>query len=248
MNRKKKIGKKKANGRDVKILIVLIVLLIAVNYPAVDNFLENFFNTKQTVQVDRIIDGDTLEADNQSIRLLGINTPERGEFLYAEAKDFLENELLNENVTLEFIGDRYDKYNRLLAYVLFNDININVKVVENGFANYYFYSGRDKYSDELLSAWNQCIANNVNLCEKSDDICSQCVSINNDGDFIINNCSFSCSITNWQARGEGREKFIFSEKTLAPNEKTYFALDLTNTGGSLFLRDDDGKLVEWKLS
>ena len=41
-------------------------------------------------------------------------------------------------------------------------------MVENGFANYYFYSGKDKYSDDLLEAWNKCIQNDVNLCEKSE--------------------------------------------------------------------------------
>ena len=244
----KKIIRKKSIKREVGILVVLVIALIAINYSTVDNFLEKFFNTRQTVNVERIIDGDTLEAHNQSIRLLGINTPERGEFLYQEAKDFLEAETLNKKVTLEFIGDRYDKYGRLLAYVLLDEENINVRMVENGLANYYFYSGKDRYSDDLINAWYQCIASEVNLCKKSTDICSQCVNINGDGDFILNNCFFSCNITNWQARGEGREKFIFSEKTLSPNEKAYFALDLTNTGGSLFLRDDEGKLVDWEAA
>lgn len=232
------------NKRDIKILIVLIIALFALNYPFLDNLLTNFFDVSREVHVDRIIDGDTLEAENGSVRLLGINTPERGEFLYEEAKDFLEDILLDENVTLEFIGDRYDKYDRLLAYILLNDTNINVKMVEEGFANYYFYSGKDKYSDELLGAWEICIEEEVNLCEKSENPCAECVNINSNS--VVNSCSFSCDITNWQVRGEGREKFIYSEQTLVPGEDSNFALDLTNTGGSLFLRDDAGKLVEWK--
>jgi len=238
---------KKAVRKEVKLLIILIVALIAINYPAIDNLLEKFLNTSQQAHIERVIDGDTIVAENNnnSIRLLGINTPERGEFLYDEAKSFLEHLVLGENVTLEFTGDRYDKYNRLLAYVFLDGENVNVNMVENGFANYYFYSGRDKYSDELEEAWEICIENNINLCEKSDELCGKCVDIEENGGFIINNCTFQCSITNWQVRGEGREKFIFAEQTLAPGEKTYFALDISNTGGSLFLRDDKGGLVKW---
>jgi len=257
--RKQKMGRerleqrqkdKSKNRRDIKILIVLIIALLIINYPFLNRQLENFLDLNKEIYVDRIIDGDTIESEIEgnktSIRLLGINTPERGEFLYDEAKEFLEDGILNKTIQLEFIGDRIDKYDRTLAYVFFNFTNINVKMVENGFANYYFYSGKDKYSDDLLDAWNQCVEVEINLCEKSKNSCAGCVSINSDGGFIINNCPFSCDITNWSVRGEGREKFIFSEQTLTPGAQTSFALNLENTGGSLFLRDDYGKLVEWK--
>ena len=215
----KKEIKRRIKKTEVRILIGIVLVLIILNYSSLDRQLENFLYAGQQVHVDRIIDGDTIEAENrnESIRLLGINTPERGEFFYDEAKDFLENELLNKNATLEFMGDRYDKYGRTLAYVFLGKENINVKMVENGFANHYFYGGRDKYSDELFSAWEMCIEKNVNLCEKSNDACSACIKIS--GSSLINSCSFSCNITNWQVRGEGREKFIFSGKTLSPRGK-----------------------------
>ena len=244
--KEKKKTRKKFMHRDVKILVVLIILLLALNYPILDDLLNKLLNTRQEVHVDRIIDGDTIESNRTSIRLLGINAPERGEFLYQESKDFLDNELLDQEATLEFIGDRYDKYHRLLAYVFLNNTNINVKMVENGFANYYFYSGKDKYSGALLDAWKTCIKNQINLCEPSDDMCASCININ-DINSIINTCSFSCDITGWQVRGEGREKFIFSEQIISPGSSLNFALDLSNTGNSLFLRDEEGKLVEWKI-
>ena len=244
--KEKKKTRKKFMHRDVKILVVLIILLLALNYPILDDLLNKLLNTRQEVHVDRIIDGDTIESNRTSIRLLGINAPERGEFLYQESKDFLDNELLDQEATLEFIGDRYDKYRRLLAYVSKNNTNINIKMVENGFANYYFYSGKDKYSDDLLDAWKTCIKNQINLCEPSDDMCASCININ-DINSIINTCSFSCDITGWQVRGEGREKFIFSEQIISPGSSLNFALDLSNTGNSLFLRDEEGKLVEWKI-
>ena len=228
------------------VIILLLVVLLIINYPFLDNLLKDFLDENQIAFVERVIDGDTIDIGNNSVRLLGINTPEREEFYYSEAKEFLEQEVLNKNITLEFAGERYDKYGRVLAYIFLNYTNVNVKMVENGFANYYFYSGKDRYSDDLLDAWNKCIENEVNLCKKSDSVCAPCINIISNS--VVNSCPFSCNITGWQVRGEGREKFIFSEQILSPGANSRFALDLTNTGGSLFLRDEQGKLVDWKSS
>ena len=40
------------------------------------------------------------------------NSPERGEPYYAEAKEFLNERILNKTVRLEFGKDKYDRYNR----------------------------------------------------------------------------------------------------------------------------------------
>jgi endonuclease YncB( thermonuclease family) len=233
--------------KDILVLVLLVIALFAINYSWLNNALDNFLNTYEQVHVDRIIDGDTIESNKTSIRLLGVNAPERGEYFYEEAKEFLEKEILNQSVGLKYGKERYDKYDRVLAYVFFNKENINIKIVEEGYANYYFYGGRDVYSDELLDAWQVCLDNNVNLCEKSNDKCAQCVKIK-DTKTIINTCSFSCNINNWEIKEEGRDKFVFSDKILQPNAEADFELDLTDTGGGLFLRDKEEKLVEWKKS
>ncbi len=233
-------GRKK---RQIFALIGLLVLLAAINYPFLNTQLENFLTESDYAHVTRIIDGDTIEIrNNESVRLLGINTPEKGEAYYLEAKEFLESLVLNKTVKLEFTNDRYDKYGRILAYILLENENINVKIVKNGFGNYYFYSGADKYSDALKKAWNECIKENENLCEKSENICASCISINPNN--IINSCSFSCDISEWQIKGEGREKFIFNN-TISADEMAGFELDTSDSGGTLFLRDNEGKLVAW---
>ena len=70
--------------KNIKILILVIVLLFVINYAFLDNYLEKFFTETETIIVERVIDGDTIKAENknESVRLLGINTPERGEFYY----------------------------------------------------------------------------------------------------------------------------------------------------------------------
>ena len=232
-------------SQDVRLLVILAILLFIINYPFFDKALTNFLNTDEEVLVERVIDGDTIEAENrnESIRLLGVNSPERGEFYYEEAKQFLEGRILNETVLLKFGKDRYDKYDRILAYIFLDSKNINLELVEQGYANYYFYGGRDQYSNALEDAWNKCIENEVNLCEPSAHECKKCISINPDS--IVNNCDSSCDINGWEIKGEGRDKVVFNG-TLQLNEEANFDLDLSDSGGSLFLRDGEGKLVLWE--
>ena len=231
--------------KDVLVLALLIIALVALNYNWLDDALNNFLNTSETIHVDRIIDGDTIESNKTSIRLLGINSPERGEFYYEEAKEFLEELILNKTVNLKYGKERYDKYQRVLAYVFLDNTNINLLLVKNGLANIYFPSGKDQYYNQFQNAWEDCIEREINLCKPSTHVCSQCISINKNN--IINNCNFQCNISNWIIKEEGRNKFVFNV-TLQPNEEADFELDLTNSEDSLFLRDKEGKLVDWFIN
>ena len=228
--------------KEITILISLVVLLVILNYNFLDSKVESFFlgdQSEKTV-VERIIDGDTIVTEIGNVRLLGINTPERGERGFLEAKVFLENLILNKSVVLEYVGPREDKYGRILAYVFLEGGNINLKLVENGFGNYYFYDGRDIYSEDLEEAWNSCISKEINLCGPSDHECSKCISI--EGEKIVNQCGFSCNIEAWEVKEEGRDKFVF-EGSLEPNGKREFELEQDNKDGLVFLRDGEGGLV-----
>jgi len=195
--------------KEIIFLVFLVLVLITINYNYIDSTLENFLLEDQTqkVLVERVIDGDTIVTEIGNVRLLGMNTPERGERGFLEAKEFLEDLILNKSVSLEYVGERQDKYGRILAYVYFNGENVNVRLVEQGFANYYFYSGKDIYSQDLINAWNSCINENVNLCEKSGEVCGECVEIV--GKEIVNSCGFDCNIEGWEIKEEGRDKFVF---------------------------------------
>ncbi len=219
-------------------------ILFIINYRFLDGAVVRFFEERETGVVERIVDGDTIVIENYSenVRLLGINSPERGEKGFEEAKEFLEGLILEKEVELEINGK--DKYYRTLAYVHLGNKNVNVELVEKGFANYYFYSDGEKYSEELMDAWEICIRNNKNLCERSLDKCANCISISSNS--IINICDFDCDIGGWQIHSEGRKKFIFSKQVLSSGKRVNFEIDLADSGGSLFLRDDEGKLVRWQ--
>lgn len=230
--------------KDLLILTLLLIIFLAVNYPFLDSKLERALlgQETQTVFISRVIDGDTVASNNlnQSIRLLGINSPERGEPYYEEAKAFLEALILNRSVTLEFTGQRTDKYQRTLAYIISNNQNINIQLVEQGLANPYQYSGKDKYSNQIQAAWQTCLQNQINLCTPSTHDCANCIALSQNK--ITNSCPFACNLAGWTIKGEGRDKITFNQ-TLPPKESLEFDLDLTNSGGSLYLRDDLGFLV-----
>ena len=131
------------------LLIFLVIFLFVINYNFLDKSLEGFFEESESGFVERVIDGDTIVVNSTSVRLLGINCPEKGEKYYEEAKDFLEKEVLNKTVELKFGNERYDRYGRLLAYVFLDEENVNLELVEKGFANFYFPSGKDNYYNDF---------------------------------------------------------------------------------------------------
>ncbi len=261
-----KLEKKEKEKIKLKLLIsLLILILFIIDYPFLNKLLTNWLNDYEVGIVERVIDGDTIKVNGTSVRLLGINTPEKGQLYYDESKKFLENLILNRFVRMERVGQDLDLYKRKLRYVIVDEENVNLKLVENGFANFYFPQGKDKYYNDFKAAWNICLENNLNLCEKSEDECSSCIelkqlNVKDQSVILENSCSFSCNLDNWTIKDEGRKIFTFSNFTLNKeirieigyeedkdnvlfwNEEEYI---WTETGDSLFLRDDEGKLVLW---
>jgi len=260
----------KQKTKYIWLFILLSAAMVVMNYNFVDNYLNETLveEEKEIVFVDRVIDGDTIVVGNESIRLLGINTPERGEFFYDEAKGFLTELVVNQSVVLEKGREDRDKYQRLLRYVFLNDKNVNSELVEQGYANYYFPTGFDQYSYKLINAWKNCVNEKVNLCSRSENVCANCVKLSkfdykNEEVVLKNECNFGCELTDWQLKEEGRKKFIFPEFVLEKNSEVLIetgeSVDTKNklfwedgenvwtkTGDTLFLRDDEGKLVLWK--
>jgi len=251
--------------KQICFLIILILILFLINYQFFDSLLVNSLDEKETEVVERVIDGDTIVVEGKSVRLLGINAPERGEDFYEQAKEFLEMIILNKTVELKFSKEKYDKYNRKLAYLFYKEKNVNLELVDEGFANFYFPSGKDKYYDKFFRTWEKCIRMNKYLCEKSIDKCADCIELKsldyrNEKIVFYNKCDFDCDLGGWEIKDEGRKNFVFenfvlnsgkeikiitsegkdSDDVLFWNRKDYV---WTDSGDTLFLRDDGGKLV-----
>jgi len=118
---------------------------------------------KKSYLVKKVFDGDTFEAEingkNEKIRMLGIDTPEKWNSdkfdrdsertgkdketirkLGSLSSDFTTRLIGGKRVVLipDSKGDDKDKYGRLLRYVYLEDGTfVNLKIVEEGYANAY---------------------------------------------------------------------------------------------------------------
>ena len=97
------------------------------------------------IPVLRVIDGDTFATSgNQSVRLFGVDTPERGEKCYREATDRLR-ELAGGEVRVELGPRSRDRYGRLLYYVYTQDGNsIDEILVSEGLAKAWTRDGQHR--------------------------------------------------------------------------------------------------------
>ncbi len=130
-----------------------------------------------TGRVDYVIDGDTLIMDSrEKIRFLGINTPEirkiHGGMTQGveqpwgrDAANYLKRLLTGQKVSLEFEGDRTGKYGRLLAYVIMDGENVNLRLVKLGYARFNDYGQKIKYDNEFRQAESRARVRNLGLWE-----------------------------------------------------------------------------------
>lgn len=92
--------------------------------------------------VVRVLDGDTIELESGvTIRYLMVDTPEIShnssevaECFSGEAKQFNEDLVAGQTVTLDYDTECTDRFGRTLAYVSLDDREINSLLVERGFA------------------------------------------------------------------------------------------------------------------
>lgn len=87
-------------------------------------------------KVTRIIDGDTLEVDNEVIRLALVDAPERSEPGYLKATRFAASLCpIGSTAYLDIDdGQPVDKYGRIVAVVYCGGKNLNLELWKNGHA------------------------------------------------------------------------------------------------------------------
>ena len=128
----------KTFGKIIRILLPLVILIITVY------FLANQVETPQPSlckdcyqgTITKIIDGDTLEVDNITIRLALIDSPEYYQEGLKEAKEFTSSICPIGSTAMIDVdkGQITDNYNRIIAVVYCNNRNLNAELIINGHA------------------------------------------------------------------------------------------------------------------
>ena len=122
-------------------LFVFIALSICLpTIVSADNCAAQLFH--ETVNIAHIYDGDTIRlTDGRKLRLIGINTPERGrdgnkdQPFYLSAKKQLQQIVKNNQNQLKIVlgKEKHDRYKRLLAHIFtLNGKNISATLLRNG--------------------------------------------------------------------------------------------------------------------
>ncbi len=115
----------------------------------------------------RVIDGDTVElTGRETLRLLGIDTPERGEPYYDSAKIFLAEMVLGREVRVALGDRRRDNYGRLLGYIYLDTMLVNADILRHGYGWLYLFPdnrGEDTVEQKLLMAQRVAMADTVGV-------------------------------------------------------------------------------------
>lgn len=223
----------------------------------------------EEVTVARAIDGDTLVLENGgTVRLIGVNAPEKGQPGFLDAKQELEL-LEGEKVFLERDVVDKDRYGRLLRYV-HHDGLVNEHLVKKGLASVYRTNNK-KYLSELLKAETFAREEGIGIWARSNISCIHAYlhydaegkdekNLNDEYVVIESSCEGPLNLTNWLLRDEITNSFIFPERVLYPGgaitlrtgKGTSNVTDVywnrsipvwNNDRDRLFLFDDEGKLV-----
>lgn len=148
-------------------LASLVALVIVIIIYLVNSSFQNI-PTRENKIVTRIVDGDTIVVEGgDRVRLLDMDTPEKGQPCYTEATNRLAELIGNKEVTLEKRGEDKDVYGRLLRYVIYNDTLINLQMVREGFAHLYVYNKDTPYykyfveAEQAAKAENLCVWQNI---------------------------------------------------------------------------------------
>ena len=109
-------------------------------------------------RVINVQDGDTFQLDDGSkVRMIGINAPEKKDVYGLESKSHLESLILNKTVVLkkDELSSDYDRYNRKLRYVYVDNSDINLRMINDGFAFAYLtynFSKSEEYKKAQINS------------------------------------------------------------------------------------------------
>lgn len=128
-------------------LCLCLLVFISLIAPSVAKEVQSFFHP---MKLERVIDGDTIVASGQKIRLWGIDAPEKGHPLYRVATLYLQTILAEGGLSCKFID--MDRYRRSVMQCSVNDADIGAMMVQMGMAKDFIKYSSGYYSNEQNEA------------------------------------------------------------------------------------------------
>ena len=133
-----------------KLILIISIFLIGIN---------NVYANDEVKYVN-CIDGDTIRVllndEEKTVRLLAIDAPEdspnRVDYYGKEASEYTCNKIKKaKKISLEYDqnSDKYDKYDRVLAWVFIDDKLLEEELVKNGYAQVAYLYNDYKYTSKL---------------------------------------------------------------------------------------------------
>jgi len=231
------------------LIALLITLLVVGNYLYFKS--DDIFPEREIVIIGRVIDGDTVELeDGRTIRLLNINTPEKGKPYSDEATDFLK-EFEEKTIELEVSG--IGKYGRILGR-LYSNKYLNLEIVRLGLAHQYL--GEDNEINRFKDAEKEARENELGIWKKSEHYGCLSVEINKKEEYLVIERKCDIILESWTLKDESTSDYefgkieenrftIFSGTGVDKNEEYYWGRGnvWNDDKDSIFIRDEKGNLV-----
>ena len=152
----------------MRILSLILITTLMVSSLALAQTPDVVHATLET-KCTRIIDGDTIEIrGSETVRLLGIDTPELGEPYADDAKWALYYWVAHKTLRLEFDEEQRDIYNRLLAFIYVETeddgwVLVNTEILRAGMATLLFIPPNGRYRDVFDAALEEAQLARVGL-------------------------------------------------------------------------------------
>ena len=118
------------------------------------------------------IDGDTVVIKGEHIRVLQVNTPEKGKCYAQQATEFTQRFLDTKGqlkISTDPRLDKTDGYGRSLRYVFKGNQNLSLELIRRGYAKPMFFNKmRGKYADLIEKYARRAKVNRLGLWKCND--------------------------------------------------------------------------------
>jgi endonuclease YncB( thermonuclease family) len=200
------------------LLLAAAVLIVVAAVALSPSFTGKTLYKEQNLNVTKVVDGDTLRlSSGEKVRLLNIDTPERGQYLWKEATERMRELTEGRNITLEKDVTEKDKYGRLLRYAYASGTMLNLVMVREGFARSYFIAPDDKHLAEIKEAEEYAKSRNLGIWRYDNITGAFCVwvydthpdpkgrdELDLNGEYVVlrNSCGHPQDMTGWTLSAE----------------------------------------------